>query len=94
MSSPLKVSVAIPMTYLVSTWLFTGLNISIVNYVPLHTRIGLGYVLFLTSLIAIPILDLLVHSCIISIHIAFGLTIASVAIVGIGSGGKSHTLYQ
>ena len=78
----------IPMTYLVSTWLFTGLNISLVNVIGLHIRISLGYVLFLLSLVAIPLIDLLVHSCILSIHVAFYLTILSVAIVGIGSGGK------
>lgn len=75
------------MTYLVSTWLFTGINISLVSAVPLHARIGLGYALFFLSLIAIPILDLLVHSCTISINLAYYITIITVAVVGIGSGG-------
>ena len=87
-SSLLQVSVAIPMTYLVSTWLFTGVNISLVSAVPLHARIGLGYVLFILSLTAIPLIDLLVHSCTISIHVAYYLTIFTVAVVGVGSGGE------
>ena len=85
---PIQVSVVIPMTYLVSTWLFTGLNITIVNAIPLHARIGLGYLLFLISLLVVPLLDLLVHACILSLHLAFYLTILSVAVVGIGSGGQ------
>ena len=84
---PSQVSVTIPMTYLIFTWLFTGFNTSLVSAVPLHVRIGLGYALFLLSLIAIPLLDLLVHSCVLSIHGAYYLTILSIAVVGIGSGG-------
>lgn len=76
------------MTYLVSTWLFTGLNVTIVNTFSLHARIGLGYVLFLLSLMAVPLLDLLIHSCVVSVHITYYLTILSVAMVGIGSGGQ------
>ena len=83
-----QVSVAIPVVYLVSTWIFTGVNVSLVTAVPLHARIGLGYALFLLSLIAIPFIDLMVHSCVLSIHVAYYLTILSVAIVGIGSGGQ------
>lgn len=76
------------MTYMVSTWLFTAFNVTIVNTISLHVRIGLGYVLFLLSLLAVPLLDLLVHYCLLSIHISFYLTIFSVAVVGIGSGGQ------
>lgn len=81
------------MTYLVSTWLFTGINISLVSAVPLHARIGLGYALFFLSLIAIPILDLLVHSCIVSINLAYYITIITVAVVGIGSGVQQSSYY-
>ena len=76
------------MTYLVSTWIFTGVNVSLVTTVPLHARIGLGYVLFLLSLVAIPFIDLMVHHCILSIHIAYYFTIFSIAVVGVGSGGQ------
>lgn len=76
------------MTYMMSTWLFTAFNVTIVNTISLHVRIGLGYVLFLMSLLAVPLLDLLVHYCLLSTHISFYLTILSVAVVGIGSGGK------
>ena len=93
LSLPVQVSVVIPMTYLVSTWLFTGVNISLINTIPLHVRIGLGYVLFLVALATVPILDVLVHSCLLSLHAAYYLTILSVAIVGIGSGGP-FSLYS
>jgi solute carrier family 29 (equilibrative nucleoside transporter) protein 4 len=88
-----QVSVAIPMTYLVSTWIFTGVNVSLVTAVPLHARIGLGYVLFLLSLIAIPFIDLMVHSCVLSIHVAYYLTIFSIAVVGVGSGVQQSSYY-
>ena len=74
------------MTYLVSTWFFTCINVSIVSAVPLHIRIGLGYALFLISLLAIPLIDLLVHSCLLSLHVSYYLTILTVVVVGIGSG--------
>lgn len=76
------------MTYMASTWLFTAFNVTIVNAISLHVRIGLGYVLFLLSLLAVPLLDLLVHYCLLSIQISFYLTILSIAVVGIGSGGQ------
>ena len=85
---------AIPMTYLVSTWIFTGVNVSLVTAVPLHARIGLGYVLFLLSLIAIPFIDLMVHSCVLSIHAAYYLTIFSIAVVGVGSGGQYYAAHS
>ena len=90
---PRQVSVVIPMTYLVSTWMFTGLNIAIVNAVPLHARIGLGYVLYLLALLAVPLLDVLVHACLLPTHSAFYITILSVVMVGVGSGGEcTHTI--
>lgn len=76
------------MTYLVSTWIFTGVNVSLVTAVPLHARIGLGYALFLLSLVALPFIDLMVHHCILSIHTAYYFTIFSIAVVGVGSGGQ------
>ena len=82
-----QVSVAIPMTYLLSTCFFTAVNVSTANRFPLHCRIGFGYLIFFLALLVVPLLDVAVHSCVLSTRAAYYLTILSVAIVGVGSGG-------
>ena len=80
------------MTYMVTTSIFTAVNVSIVNTVSLHARIGLGYALFLLALLVVPLLDVLVHACLLSTDVAFYLTVSSVFIVGIGSGGLNYMM--
>ena len=79
------------MTYMVTTSVFTAVNVSIVNTISLHARIGLGYLLFLLALLVVPVLDVLVHACLLSTHAAFYLTVVSVVVVGIGSGGLDYS---
>lgn len=87
-----QVSVAIPMTYLLSTCFFTIVNVTIANRFPLHCRIGFGYLIFFLALLVVPLLDVAVHSCVLSTRAAYYLTILSVAMVGAGSGGTGGHL--
>ena len=82
-----QVSVAIPMTYLVSASLFTVVTVTIANHTSCHSRIGFGYVMFFFALLAVPLIDVAVHSCALPVKAAFYLTIFTVIAVGVGSGG-------
>lgn len=85
------VSVIIPNTYLVTTFLAATLNLVVlVKYVPIHYRIIFGYVMFFISLLLIPILDIFINTCKISTSIAFYITLLTIGLVGLGSGGKQE----
>ena len=66
-----------------------AITIGLMNYFPLHLRIGFGYVLFMISLSMIILLDISVHNCSISNDAGFALTLLLFMIAAIGSGSKS-----
>lgn len=82
-----EVSILIPITYILVTLASTTFNVATVNRLPLHGRIGFGYVVFTISLLFVPLLDIGIHNCTVSTHVSYYLTLLSVAIVGTGSGG-------
>lgn len=84
-----EVSVAIPVTYLVTTMLSSTFNVCAVEKFRLSIRIGFGYVAFFVSLLFVLLLDIGIHNCTVSTHVSFYLTLLSVAVVGLGSGGES-----
>ncbi len=83
-----SVSVLIPVGYLVNTFLASSLNLFLVKVVAIHNRITFGYVMFFISLLTIPLLDIGIHACAIPTSVSFYITLLSIAIVGLGSGGK------
>ena len=82
-----SVSVAIPIGYLVTTFLACTLNLFLVKAVGIHHRIAFGYAMFILSLLMISLLDIGIHNCDIPTSISFYLTIFSISLVGFGSGG-------
>ena len=84
-----SVSVAIPVTYLVVTFFAATLNIALVKRFGIHSRITFGYVMFIVSLLLIPLLDVGIHNCTIPVTVSFYLTLITIAMVGLGSGGES-----
>ena len=87
-----SVSVVLPMSYLITTFFASTLNLVLVRVVPVHARISFGYVMFLVSLLLIPLLDVGIYNCAIPTTVSFYLTVVSVGLVGLGSGGKECTL--
>ena len=83
-----QVSVAVPMTYLITTLCSSTINVALVDKVPLHGRIAFGYVMFIMSLLFIPLLDIGIHNCTVSTNVSFYLTLLSIVWVGLGSGGE------
>ena len=81
------VSVTVPITYLVTTLTSSTFNVASVNRLPVHCRISYGYVMFFVSLLFVLLLDIGIHNCTISTNVSFYLTLLSVVIVGLGSGG-------
>ena len=65
-------------------------TVAIMNYFPLHLRIGFGYVLFIISLSMIMLLDIGIHNCSISNDAGFALTLLLLIILAIGNGSKSR----
>ena len=84
------VSVVIPVSYLVTTFAATTINMTLVKRVGLHSRILFGYIMFIISLLLIPLLDIGIHNCTISTGVSFYLTLLTVGMVGLGSGGKEN----
>ena len=82
------VSVLIPVGYLVTTFFASSLNLFLVKVVAIHNRITFGYVMFILSLLMVPLLDIGVHNCTIPTSVSFYMTLLSVAVVGLGSGGE------
>lgn len=89
-----QVTEAIPMTYLITTLLSSMFNMATVEYFPLHARIMFGYVMFSISLLFVPLLDIGIDNCTISTHVSFYLTLLSIVVVGLGSGGIGTVLYD
>ena len=83
-----EVSEAIPLAYLLTSLFLASVNISLVGLLPIHARIGFGYVMFIIALLFIPLIDIGINNCTVSIHISYYLTILSVVVVGLGSGGN------
>jgi len=83
------VSVAIPVIYLVFSFFFGTLNVFLVSKLETHDRITFGYIMFFMSLLIIPMLDVGIHNCAIPTGAGFYVTLLSVAIVAMGSGGKN-----
>ena len=83
-----EVSVIIPMTYLITTLLSSSFNVATIERFPIHGRIGFGYVMFFISLLFVSLLDIGIHNCTVSTHVSFYLTLLSVVVVGLGSGGE------
>lgn len=80
------ISEIIPVTYLVVTLCTSTLNMAIVERISITSRIVLGYVLFSGALFFIPMLDIGINNCTVSTRVSFYLTLASIGLVGIGSG--------
>ena len=85
---PYRPEVAIPITYLVVTLVSMGFTTAAVNVFPLHGRIGFGYVMFTVVLVFLPLFDLVINKCLVSMLAGFLLTLGSVMLVGLGSGGE------
>jgi len=73
--------------YTYPTMICTFLSTLIVARFSLNARIRFGYLFFIPSLIAIPLLDLLLHNELISEDTGYGLTLMMILLVGIGCGG-------
>ena len=89
-----SVSEVIPMTYLVVTLFASTLNLSLVERLPVYLRILFGYVMFSIALFFVLMLDIGIHNCTVSTHVSYYLTLASVVVVGLGSGCESIVLCQ
>ena len=79
---------AIPLTYLLVTLCSTIFTIATANCLPLHCRIGFGYVTFIIVLVFLPLFDIVIHNCFVSPWAGFWLTLCSVVLMGLGSGGE------
>ena len=84
------VSEAIPVTYLLTTLLFSTVNVGLVGLFSIHSRIRFGYLMFSLSLVFVPLLDIGINNCTISTSVSYYLTLFSIVAVGIGSGSKCH----
>lgn len=82
------VSEAIPVTYLLTTLLFSTVNVGLVGLFSIHSRIRFGYLMFSLSLVFVPLLDIGINNCTISTNVSYYLTLFSIVAVGIGSGSK------
>ena len=85
---PYNPEVAIPITYLVVTLVSMGFTTAAVNVLPLHGRIGFGYVMFIIVLVFLPLFDLVMYNCLLYPLDGFLLTLCSAMLVGLGSGGE------
>ena len=86
------VSVLIPVGYLVTTFMASSLNLFLVKVVAIHNRNTFGYVMFIVSLLTVPLLDIGIHNCTIPTSVSFYITLLSIAVVGLGSGGEKDPL--
>jgi hypothetical protein len=84
------VSVIIPIGYLTTTFFSSTLNLFLVRVVAVHSRITFGYVVFIISLLVIPLLDVGIYKCAIPTDVSFYITIFSIALVGLASGGENR----
>ena len=82
------VSEAIPVTYLLTTLLFSTVNVGLVGLFSIHSRIRFGYLMFSLSLIFVPLLDIGINNCTVSTNVSYYLTLFSIVAVGIGSGSE------
>ena len=82
------VSEAIPFTYLLTTLFFSTINIGLVGLISIHWRIRFGYIMFSLSLVFIPLLDIGINNCTVSTHVSYYLTLLTIVVVGLGSGGE------
>ncbi len=82
------VSVIIPISYLITTFFISIVNVFLVSKVNVHERITFGYVMFVLSLLTIPLLDVCIYNCSIPVVAGFYITLLSVAAIGVGSGGR------
>lgn len=80
--------IAIPVTYLTVTLASVLFNINTLKLFPLHGRIGFGYIMFFVALLFLPLLDVGINNCTVSTEVAFYLTLISVIVVSLGSGGR------
>lgn len=78
----------LPLAYLAVTLLFVFVTINVANFISLHVRIGIGYILFGIPLLFVILLDFGVQNCTVSATLGFVLTFISFMVVGIGSGSK------
>ena len=85
---PYYPEVAIPFTNLLVTLGSMGFTIATVNFLPLHCRISFGYVMFIIVLVFLPLFDLVIHNCLVSPLAGFLVTLCSVVLMGLGSGGE------
>ena len=86
-------AVAIPIVYLLTTFLSVSVTAVCVRHIPLHARLGFGYLLFGASLLLVPLLDVGVHDCTVPTSLSFPLTLLSVAMVGVGGGTQQASYY-
>ena len=86
-----RVENVIPYAYMSVTLFGIVFTIGSINLLPLHGRIAFGYVIFSLVLLFIPLLDIGIHNCSVNTDVGFGLTVFSVVLVALGSGGKEYT---
>lgn len=82
------VSVILPITYFGSTLAACSLNLLLVVVLGTHSRIMFSYILFVISLSTVLLLDVALHNCLIPTAVSFYITLLSVCMVGLGSGGE------
>ena len=85
-----RVENVIPYTYMSVTLVGIVITIGSINLLPLHGRIAFGYVIYSLVLLFIPLLDIGIHNCSVNTDVGFGLTVFSVVLVALGSGGKEY----
>ena len=85
--------VAIAVMYLVVTLTFSTVNVCTVHHIPLHARIGFGYVMFTAALVFVPLLDIAIQNCALNLNVSFVLTLCAVLTVGVGSGMQQSSYY-
>lgn len=82
------ISILIPMTNLATGFFAASVNVLLAK-INLHSRITFGYIVFILSLLTIPLMDIGLHNCAISTSAGFYVTLFTVGLVGLGAGGKT-----
>lgn len=83
----------IALVYLWCTLTAMSVNQALVVRIAVHWRILFGYTMFLAGLLVVPALDPGVSDGDVSTDAAYGLTLAAIGLVGIGSGVQQSSYY-
>ena len=89
-----SVSVAIQAVILSFGFLTSIINLTLLRRFGIHSKIILGYVISITAMLAIPLLDIGIHNCTIPTSISFYPTILCMAFGGIASGSEQMKFHS